>query len=132
MASDAGQQHPLGIYYKVWILLFVVSTFSYLVDYFQVHGAMRWTLVILFMIIKAGFIVAIFMHVVWERMALVFTILGPPIVLLLLIGFMAVEGHHTEESRFIYNGHDRNAVALTPSDLHGGEHGEEHGEEAAH
>jgi len=127
MASEAGQQHPLGIYYKVWILLFVVSTFSYLVDYFQVQGAMRWTLVILFMVVKAGFIVAIFMHVVWERMALVFTILGPPIVLLLLIGFMAVEGHHVEESRFVYNGHDRDAVALTPADLHGGGHGEEEG-----
>ena len=125
MASDAGQQHPLGIYYKIWVLLFVVSTFSYLVDYFEVQGAMRWTLVLFFMVVKAGFIVAIFMHVVWERMALVFTILGPPIVLLLLIGFMAVEGNYTEESRFVYNGHDRDAVALTPSDLHGGGHGEE-------
>jgi cytochrome c oxidase subunit IV len=125
MASDAGQQHPLGIYYKVWGLLFVVSLFSYLVDYFQVEGAMRWTLVLIFMVIKAGFIIAIFMHVVWERMALVFTILGPPIVLLLLIGFMAVEGAYTEEARFTYMGHDRDAVALTPSDIHGGGHGEE-------
>ncbi|MCI5106646.1 MAG: cytochrome C oxidase subunit IV family protein [Pseudomonadales bacterium] len=125
MASDAGQQHPLGIYYKVWGLLFVVSLFSYLVDYFQVEGAMRWTLVLIFMVIKAGFIIAIFMHVVWERMALVFTILGPPVVLLLLIGFMAVEGNYTEEARFTYMGHDRDAVALTPSDLHGGGHGEE-------
>ncbi|GAB5497779.1 MAG: cytochrome C oxidase subunit IV family protein [Pseudohongiellaceae bacterium] len=129
MASEAGQQHPLGIYYKVWALLFVVSLFSYLVDYFQVQGAMRWTLVLLFMVIKAGFIVAIFMHVVWERMALIFTILGPPVVLLVLIGLMAVEGGYTEESRFTYNGHDRDAVALTPSDIHGGEHG---GEEEAH
>jgi cytochrome c oxidase subunit IV len=129
MASEAGQQHPLGIYYKVWALLFVVSLFSYLVDYFQVQGAMRWTLVLLFMVIKAGFIIAIFMHVVWERMALIFTILGPPVVLLVLIGLMAVEGGYTEESRFTYNGHDRDAVALTPSDIHGGEHG---GEEEAH
>jgi len=68
----------------------------------------------------------------WERLALVFTILGPPIVLLLLIGFMAVEGNYTENARFTYMGHDRDAVALTPSDLHGGEHGEEHSEEAAH
>ncbi|MFN3162223.1 MAG: cytochrome C oxidase subunit IV family protein [Pseudohongiellaceae bacterium] len=129
MASDAGQQHPLGIYYKVWALLFVVSLFSYLVDYFEVQGAMRWTLVLLFMVVKAGFIIAIFMHVVWERMALIFTILGPPVVLLVLIGLMAVEGGYTEESRFTYNGHDRDAVALTPSDIHGGEHG---GEEEAH
>ena len=61
-------------------------------------------------------------------MALVLTILGPPTVLLLLIGFMAIEGSYTEESRFVYMGHDRDAVALTPSELHGDGHGgeEEH------
>ena len=128
MSSAEGQQHPLGIYYKIWILLFVLSTFSYLVDFFNIQGGMRWTLVILFMILKAGFIVAIFMHAMWERLALIFTILGPPVVLLLLIGFMAVEGHYTEESRFVYNGHDRNAVALGPSDIHHEEEGE-HAEE---
>lgn len=129
MASAEGQQHPLGIYYKIWILLFVLSFFSYMVDYLEVQGAMRWTLVLLFMVLKAGFIIAIFMHVVWERMALALTILGPPVVLLLLIGFMAIEGKYTEETRFVYRGDDRNAVARTPSDLHGGG---EHGEEAAH
>ncbi len=126
MASEAGQQHPLGIYYKIWILLFVLSAFSYAVDYFNVQGAMRWTLVITFMLLKAGFIVAIFMHAVWERLALILTILGPPSVLLLFIAFMAVEGNYTEEARFTYMGHDRDAVALTPADIHGGgEHGAE-------
>ena len=98
MASAEGQQHPLGIYYKIWILLFVLSGFSYAVDYYNVQGAMRWTLVITFMFLKAGFIVAIFMHAVWERMALVLTILGPPTVLLLFIGLMSIEGIYTEES----------------------------------
>ncbi len=124
MASAEGQQHPLGVYYKIWVLLFVLSAFSYSVDYFDVQGALRWTLVIIFMFLKAGFIVAIFMHAIWERMALVLTILGPPTVLLLLIAFMAVEGNYTEELRFDYMGHDRDAVALTPAELHGGE--EEH------
>lgn len=132
MSAEAGQQHPLGIYYKIWVLLFVLSGFSYAVDYFEVQGAMRWTLVLLFMVLKAGFITAIFMHVVWERLALVFTILGPPIVLLLLIAFMAVEGNYTENARFSYMGHDRDAVALTPSDIHGGGHGDGHEEEAGH
>ena len=83
------------------------------------------------MFLKAGFIVAIFMHVVWERLALVLTILGPPSVLLVLIGMMTVEGKYAEEARFNYMGHDRNAVALTPADLHGGE-GSGHGQEEAH
>ena len=125
MASEEGQQHPLGIYYKIWILLFVLSGFSYAVDYFEVQGAWRWTLVITFMFLKAGFIVAIFMHVVWERMALILTILGPPSVLLVLIGLMTVEGNYVEEGRYTYMGHDRNAVALTPADLHGAGHDDE-------
>ena len=40
MSSEAGQQHPLGIYYKIWILLFVLSGFSYAVDYFHVEGGL--------------------------------------------------------------------------------------------
>jgi hypothetical protein len=44
---------------------------------------------------------------------------------------MTVEGKYAEEARFNYMGHDRNAVALTPADLHGGEGGG-HGQEEAH
>jgi cytochrome c oxidase subunit IV len=47
------------------------------------------------MLVKAGCIVAIFMHMKWERLALKFAILIPPLCLLILIGLMAVEGTHT-------------------------------------
>jgi cytochrome c oxidase subunit 4 len=95
-----GQQHPLGIYLWIWALLFVFSTFSYLVDYFQLHGLLRWSLIILFMLVKAGLIVAIFMHMKWERLALKFAILIPPLALLILIGLMAIEGTHTFLTRW--------------------------------
>jgi len=94
-AHAEGQQHPVKIYLMIWILLFVLSTFSYLVDYFQLHGALRWTLIIVFMLLKAGFIVAIFMHMAWERLALKMAILLPPLCLLVLIGLMAIEGKYT-------------------------------------
>ena len=90
-----GQQHPLSVYLWIWGLLFVFSTFSYLVDYFHLHGVLRWTLIITFMVVKAGLIVAIFMHMAWERLALKFAILVPPLVLLVLIGLMAIEGDYT-------------------------------------
>jgi cytochrome c oxidase subunit 4 len=90
-----GQQHPVGLYMKVWALLFIVSTCSYLVDYFHLHGALRWTLIIVFMLLKAAFIVAIFMHMAWERLALKFAILVPPLTLLILISLMAIEGDYT-------------------------------------
>src|SRR6266850_6334370 len=95
-----GQQHPISIYLWIWALLFVFSTFSYLVDYFQLHGLLRWSLIILFMLMKAGFIVAIFMHMRWERLALKFAILIPPLALLILIGLMAIEGAHTFITRW--------------------------------
>ena len=112
MASEAGQQHPLGIYLKIWILLFVLSLFSYMVDYLHVQGSLRWTLVLVFMALKAGFILAIFMHVKWERLALIATILGPPSILLLLIFIMSIEGKYTESTRVQYLGHDANATPL--------------------
>ena len=94
-----GQQHPITIYLYVWVLLFVVSTGSYLVDYFHLHGALRWSLILIFMVLKAGFIVAIFMHMRWERLALKFAILLPPLCLLILIGLMAIEGDYTFVTR---------------------------------
>lgn len=99
-AHGEGQQHPIRIYLTIWILLFVLSTFSYMVDYFQLQGALRWTLIIVFMLLKAGFIIAIFMHMAWERLALKLAILVPPLCLLILIGLMAIEGTHTFLTRW--------------------------------
>ena len=93
-----GQQHPLKIYFLIWGLLFVFSAGSYATDFID-HGMLRWGLIILFMFLKAGFIIAIFMHMAWERLALIYAILGPPVVLLVLIGLMAVEGDYTELTR---------------------------------
>lgn len=97
--GDVGAQHPISTYLWIWGLLFVFSGFSYMVDYFQLHGMLRWGLIIFFMLIKAGFIVAIFMHMAWERLALKLAILAPPLALLVLIGLMAVEGDYTFMTR---------------------------------
>jgi cytochrome c oxidase subunit IV len=97
MAADT-QTHPLKLYFWIWGLLFVLSGFSYATDFLD-HGYVRWALILFFMVLKAGFIVAIFMHMAWERLALIYAILGPPIVLLVLIGLMAVEGDYTELTR---------------------------------
>jgi caa(3)-type oxidase subunit IV len=90
-----GQQHPIKLYLMIWLLLFVFSAFSYMVDYFQLQGALRWTLILVFMILKASFIVAVFMHMAWERLALKLAILVPPLTLLILIALMAIEGDYT-------------------------------------
>ena len=90
-----GTQHPIKVYLWIWLLLFVFSAFSYMVDYLHLQGALRWTLILLFMFLKAGFIVAIFMHMKWERLALKLVILVPPLCLLVLIALMAIEGDYT-------------------------------------
>ena len=97
-------QHPIRIYLWIWALLFILSTFSYLVDYFNVHGYLRWTLIIIFMLLKAGLIVAIFMHMAWERLALIYAILLPPLCLLVLVALMSVEGNYTFLTRGLYFG----------------------------
>ena len=102
MATAEGQQHPLGIYFKVWGLLFVLSAFSYMVDIFEFEGYLRWSLIVLFMLLKAGLIVAVFMHMVWERLAIVYAILVPTLALLVLMALMAIEGDYTEFTRFLY------------------------------
>jgi cytochrome c oxidase subunit IV len=98
MAHVEGQQHPLKIYFWIWGLLFLLSAFSYGTDFLP-DGYFRLGLILLFMLLKAGFIVAIFMHMAWERVALICAIIAPPTVLLVLIGLMAVEGDYTVLTR---------------------------------
>ena len=98
------QQHPIKLYLVVWGWLFVLSTGSYLVDYFGLHGYLRWSLIITFMLMKAGLIVAVFMHMLWERLALMYAILVPPLLLLVLLGIGAGEGDHTFLTRGTFFG----------------------------
>ena len=104
MATEEGQQHPLKIYLMIWLLLFVLSFFSYMVDYLNFQGYLRWTLILVFMFLKAGFIIAIFMHMKWERLALKCAIIGPPVAILVLIALMAAEGNYIEDTRIEYYG----------------------------
>ena len=106
-----GQQHPLGIYFKIWGLLFVLSIASYLVDYFQVQGMLRWSLIVVFMLLKAGLIVSVFMHMMWERLALVYVIVVPPLLLLVLMGIGAFEASYTFATRGTFFGTSAQAPA---------------------
>src|SRR5438874_12264680 len=99
-----GQQHPIKLYLVVWGWLFVLSTGSYLVDYFGLHGHLRWSLILLFMILKAGLIVAVFMHMAWERLALTYAILVPPVLVLVFVGIMVFESNYTLFTRIIFFG----------------------------
>jgi len=101
-AHAKGQQHPIKLYLVVWGWLFVLSTCSYLVDYFGFQGHLRWSLILLFMVLKAGLIVAVFMHMAWERLALAYAILLPPALLLIFVAIMVFESDYTHLLRVIF------------------------------
>src|SRR5438093_11953325 len=101
-AHVEGQQHPIGIYLKIWGLLFVLSTASYLVDYFHFQGYLRCFLIILFMLLKAGLIVAVFMHMLWERLALMYAVLVQTRLLMVLLGIGELEAYYTFLRRSLF------------------------------
>jgi cytochrome c oxidase subunit 4 len=80
MTTGSAQQHDIGLYLRVWAL------------------------VIGLMLIKATLIVAVFMHMAWERLALICAILIPPLSLAVLMALMAIEAHYTFQARtFFFN-----------------------------
>src|ERR1700704_3746329 len=99
-----GQQHPIKLYLVVWGWLFILSTCSYLVDYFGLHGYLRWSLILIFMFLKAGLIVAVFMHMAWERLALAYAIILPPILVLVFVTMMVFEADYTLFTRLTFFG----------------------------
>ncbi|MYD46823.1 MAG: cytochrome C oxidase subunit IV [Gammaproteobacteria bacterium] len=125
MATE-GQQHPIKIYFLIWLLLFVFSFFSYLVDYLDLQGNLRWFLIVVFMLLKAGFIVAIFMHMKWERFALIFGILTPPLALVVLMFLMAIESDYAWSTRVVYMGEEVAKKPQPPAHHKKAEEGKDH------
>ena len=104
VAHAEQQQHPIKLYFLVWGLLFVLSAFSYLVDYFGLQGYLRWSLILIFMMLKAGLIVAVFMHMAWERLALIYAILLPPLLVLVFVALMVSESNYVLFTRYAFFG----------------------------
>ena len=102
--ADVHQEHPIKLYLVVWAWLFILSTCSYLVDYFGLHGYLRWSLILIFMTLKAGLIVAVFMHMAWERLALTYAIILPPILVLVFTTMMVFEADYTLFTRLAFFG----------------------------
>ncbi len=133
MATE-GQEHPIGVYLKIWILLFVLSVFSYMVDFYQLQGWLRWSLILIFMFLKAGFIMAIFMHMVWERMALVVALLSPMVAVLVFMAIMGYESEYTQTSRDVFFDDGKpDKVWAVPHGAHKEDHtGDDHSNGDAH
>jgi cytochrome c oxidase subunit IV len=51
--------------------------------------------------LKAGLIVAVFMHLQWERLVLRCVVLVPPLALLVLVALMALESEYVLLTRLL-------------------------------
>ena len=56
------------------------------------------------MMLKAGLIVAVFMHMAWERLALVYAIIVPPVLVLVFVLMMVFEADYTLFTRMTFFG----------------------------
>ena len=92
----------IGIYLWIWLLLFVLSFFSYMVDWYQFQGMLRWSLILFFMFLKAGLIMAFFMHLYWERWAIVNVLLWPMTAIMVFVGIMTAESQYTFFTRALF------------------------------
>ena len=104
--------------------------FSYAVDYVGFQGFTRWTLVLLFMFLKAYFICAVFMHMVWERMALVLGLFIPTFAIVVFIGIMGFESDYTQLSRKVF--FDTGKPPTVYAVPHSKEHSKDHLGDGAH
>jgi len=102
MSQDNAQAHPLGVYFWIWGWLFVLSVGSYMTDIVEMSPYIKWTLITLFMFAKAGLIMAVFMHLVWERLSISVIILAPPGVLVVALAIFGLEAEYTISSRLQY------------------------------
>ena len=102
--AETHQEHPITLYLVVWGWLFILSAGSYMVDYLQFEGYLRWSLILIFMMLKAGLIVAVFMHMAWERLALTYAIVLPPVLILVFVAIMVIESDYTLLTRLTYFG----------------------------
>ena len=53
--QDQTSTHKIGIYLWIWGLLFVLSFCSYMVDWYQFQGLLRWSLILTFYVFKSRF-----------------------------------------------------------------------------
>jgi cytochrome c oxidase subunit 4 len=102
MPADGHQNHPLKVYFVVWGWLFILSACSYMVDFVGFQGYLRWSLILFFMVAKAGLILAVFMHMKWERLSLSYAILLPPLAVLVFVAIMAFEADYTAFTRITF------------------------------
>ncbi|MCS7265162.1 MAG: cytochrome C oxidase subunit IV family protein [Armatimonadetes bacterium] len=91
--AHAEQKHPqVKVYLTVWFWLFVLSFSAYFVDLMKLPFALKAVLLVAIALMKAGLIAAYFMHLRFEKLNLVYTIVLPLILLIALAAGVMPDG----------------------------------------
>ncbi|MCS7177472.1 MAG: cytochrome C oxidase subunit IV family protein [Candidatus Kapabacteria bacterium] len=83
---------PIRTYLTVWGWLFVLSAIAYFVDVVHLVGWLKVILLSLLALMKAGLIMAFFMHLRFERLSLVYAIVAPIIFLVVMLVGLLPDG----------------------------------------
>ena len=92
MTDTAHQSHSKKTYIKVWVWLLFITLAGFIISPLQLPGSVHTFLIIMVSLMKAGLIVAFFMHLKFERIGLIYSILLPLILLIALIAALLHEG----------------------------------------
>lgn len=111
-------ESPSDMKAQIWKTFWILLGFT-LVDialYFILPANMlrNWVFIVLG-VVKAFFIVSIFMHMKFERKFLVWMIVLPMAFVIYLITLMVIEGRYTDNSRNVNDGAVKTEQHHTPS-----------------
>ncbi len=91
--EQVGAVHaPIRTYLTVWGWLFVLSAIAYFVDIIHLTGWLKVVLLTVLALMKAGLIMAFFMHLRFERLTLVYAIVAPLILLVAMLVGLVPDG----------------------------------------
>lgn len=92
MAHEEHKYPQVKVYLTVWFWLFVLSFSAYFIDLMDLPFAFKAVLLVCIALMKAGLIAAYFMHLRFEKLNLVYTIVLPLILLIALAAGVLPDG----------------------------------------
>lgn len=90
--AEGAVHAPIRMYLVVWGWLFVLSALAYFVDIAHLTGWLKTVLLSILALMKAGLIMAFFMHLRFERLSLVYAIVAPLILLIAMVAGLVPDG----------------------------------------
>ncbi len=86
------QEHSKKTYVKVWLWLLAITVAGFIISPLGLPGWLHNLLIVLIALMKGGLIVAFFMHLKFERISLIYSILLPLLLLIALAVALMYEG----------------------------------------